>query len=156
MELHESAARFASGTALGSTRWIKLPQHMLTEFEVLTLSNDPLHTDPDWVRRHTDFPSTIVPGFLTLSLLPWFLAQMDVAPTGFHALNYGLDRVRWTAPVPVDSELRAVFESAGAQPRSGGRPGYVVSFDVRVEVRDRDQPAMLARWLGAMVPDSDA
>lgn len=156
MEMHKSAEKFAAGTDMGYSDWISLPQDILTGFEVLTHSNDPLHMDPDWVQEHTDFTSTIVPGFLTLSLLPCFFSQLDMAPPGFHALNYGLDRVRWTAPAPVNSEVRAHFIAAGVKPRSGARPGYVVSFEVTVQVRGQEQAVMVARWLGAMVPDNAA
>ena len=156
MALDDSASVFSAGSDLGSTEWLTLPQSMLTEFEVLTKSNDPLHMDDEWVRQHTDFSSTIVPGFLTLSLLPWFFSELRVTPEGFHALNYGLDRVRWISPVPVDSRVKANFVSAGVRERSGDQSGYVVGFDVTVEAHGQASPAMLARWLGAMIPDSQA
>lgn len=150
----ELEQQFRAGNRLGVTSWLSLSQDMLTEFEVLTRSNDPLHTDPEWVSEHTDFASTIAPGFLTLSLLPYFYQQLDITPRGYHALNYGLDRVRWVAPVPVGSEVRAVFDSAGAAQRRGGRPGLILNFDVTLEIHGVDTPAMMARWLGALVPDA--
>jgi len=142
------------GKPLGKTDWIKLDQDLFTDFETLTRSNDPLHTDPDWVRRHTDFPSTIAPGFLTLSLLPFFYAQLDATPKGYHAVNYGLNRVRWIAPIPVGASARAHFTCVDVNERSHGRPGSIVEFDVTVETRGAETPAMQALWLGALIPDS--
>jgi acyl dehydratase len=148
------AAGFApAGTELGLTDWVRLPQPMLTAFESLTLSNDPLHTDPEWIKAHTEFESTIAPGLLTLSLLPFFHNQLDVVPAGFVSLNYGFDRVRWIAPVPVDSEVRARFVAGGTKPREGGE-GYITRYDVTIEVRGQTRPALVAQWLGAMIPEA--
>jgi acyl dehydratase len=142
------------GDPLGVTEWIRLPQEMFSSFETLTLSNDPLHMDPDWVRRHTDLPGTIAPGLLTLSLLPYFAAQLRLVPAGHHALNYGFDRVRWIAPVPMGSEVRARFVDGGTVPRPAGRPGWIARYEVTVEIRAVTRPAMVASWLGAIVPDA--
>jgi acyl dehydratase len=141
-----------AGTELGVTDWIRLPQPMLTAFESLTLSNDPLHTDPEWIKAHTSYESTIAPGLLTLSLLPFFHNQLSIVPAGFVSLNYGFDRVRWIAPVPVDSEVRARFVAGGTKPRPGG-DGFVTRYDVTIEVRGQSRPALVAQWLGAMIPE---
>ena len=151
----EGLEGFAPGSSLGTTAWVALPQPLLTAFETLTLSNDPLHTDPDWVRGHTDFPDTIAPGLLTLSLLPHFVNQLNLASPGHHALNYGFDRIRWLQPVPVNSRVRARFVSAGCEPRHG-KPGVALTMDVTVEIDGVDRPAMVARWLGLLVPDTGA
>lgn len=154
MKEHTADMSLVSGKSLGSTDWIELDQGLFTDFEVLTRSNDPLHTDPDWVKQHTDFPSTIAPGFLTLSMLPFFYAQLDATPEGYHAVNYGLNRVRWMSPIPVGAAVRAHFKCAAVTERSHGKPGYIVEFDVSVEIKGEKAPAMRASWLGALLPDS--
>ncbi|MDJ0656687.1 MAG: MaoC/PaaZ C-terminal domain-containing protein [Xanthomonadales bacterium] len=154
MNATDLKSSFVVGQDLGVTPWQVIEQGAMTEFETLTLSNDPLHTDPEWVRQHTTYPNTIVPGLLTLSLLPYFFSQLDVTPAGHHALNYGFDRVRWTSPVPVGSHLRAHFVCGDARERSRHRPGVIVRFDVTVQIRGQETPAMVAQWLGAIVPDS--
>jgi acyl dehydratase len=143
-----------AGRLLGVTDWIRLPQEMLTAFETLTLSNDPLHMDPDWVRQHTGLPGTIAPGFLTLSLLPYFAARLCLIPEGHHALNYGFDRVRWVEPVPVGAEVRARFVDGGSTARPAGRPGRIARYEVTIELRNSGRPAMVATWLGALIPDA--
>ena len=154
MKDHALGKSLAPGKALGRTDWIALNQDVFTDFEVLTRSNDPLHTDPNWVKRHTDFPSTIAPGFLTLSMLPFFYAQLDATPKGYHAVNYGLNRVRWVSPILVGAEVRAHFVCCEIKERSRGRPGFVVEFEVTVEIRGEEAPAMQAIWLGALIPDT--
>lgn len=154
MKTTDVEAFLKPGRALGATAWEPLPQHLLTDFEVLTKSNDPLHTDIDWVREHTAYGTTIVPGFLVLSLLPHFIQQLDLTPEGFHAVNYGLDRVRWVDPIPVDSQVRAAFTAGGIVKRYPDDQGYVVKYDVRLEVRGSEAPGMIAEWLGAILPDS--
>jgi acyl dehydratase len=143
------------GTTLGATDWIVLTQEMFSAFETLTKSNDPLHMDPAWVRRHTPFDSTIAPGLLTLSLLPYFVNQLNLVPKGYVSLNYGFDRVRWIATVPVNSEVRALFVSGGNTPRPNG-DGFVMRFEVTLEVRGQTRPAMVATWLGAIVPEPES
>ncbi len=147
-------AHFAPGRDLGCSQWVRLPQALLTQFEELTLSRDPLHTDPEWVRRHTHYPDTIAPGFLTLSLLPYLAAQVALAPEGHVGVNYGFDRLRWPAPVPVGTEVRAKFIAAGLQPRPDGQLSTVARVEVTVEMRGTERPAMVASWLVAMLPDS--
>ena len=140
------------GTELGVTDWVSLSQEMFTSFESITRSNDPLHTDPAWVRSHTAFSSTIAPGLLTLSLLPYFHNQLRLVPEGHVSLNYGFDRVRWIAPVPVDAEVRARFVAGGTTPRANG-DGFITRYEVTLEVRGQSRPAMIATWLGAMIPE---
>ena len=82
-------------------------------------------------------------------------AQLDLTPPGYHALNYGFDKIRWIAPVPVDSRVRATFTAGGVKNRISGQPGYVVQYDVSLEVEGLQRPAMVAQWLGAIVPDAD-
>lgn len=148
----EGAQGNGAGRLIGTTDWIRLPQETLTSFEVLTRSNDPLHMDPEWVRQHTDLRGTIVPGFLTLALLPFFAAQLRIEPEGHYALNYGFDRVRWVAPVGVDAEVRARFVDAGTAPLARHPSGYIARFEVTVEIRGEERPALVAIWLGAMIP----
>jgi acyl dehydratase len=147
---------FAEGRDLGASDWLALPQALLTDFEVLTLSNDPLHTDPAWVRRHTRYADTIAPGFLTMSLLPYLAAQVALVPAGYVGVNYGFDRLRWPAPVPVRSEVQARFVARGARPLPGGEPGAVAQVEVTVQARGQARPGLVAQWLVAVMPDPAA
>lgn len=148
------AQRFTDGADLGCSEWLQLTQPMLTSFEELTLSNDPLHTDPAWVKRHTRYASTIAPGFLTASLLPFLAAQAGLTPAGYVAVNYGFDRLRWPTPVPVNAFVRANFFGAGVNPFAHGQDGVIARINVNIEIRGQDRPGMVAIWLAAMLPDA--
>lgn len=138
------------GSQLGITPWFKLEQQMFSAFEVLTKSNDPLHMDPDWVAKNTRFRSTIAPGFLVVSLLPYFQAQVMAERNGFYPLNYGFDKIRWIEPVPVNSRIRAEFvvQEVSSRPDSG----KLYKTQVTVEIEGVERPAMVAQWLGVIIP----
>lgn len=143
-------SRLLPGTKLGVTPWFTLEQQMFDEFETLTRSNDPLHTDADWVSRHTDLKSVIAPGFFVVSLLPYFHAQVAVDLTGYYSLNYGFDKIRWVEPVPVNSRIRAEFVIERVAPRPNG--GSLFMTQVTIEIEGFERPAMVAEWLGVAMP----
>lgn len=153
MPNHDLLQHYADGRSFGTSGWFALPQPLLTDFEVLTRSNDPLHTDQEWVRRHTRFPDTIAPGFLTMSLLPHLAAQATLVPPGHVGVNYGFDRVRWPAPLPVNAQVQASFVARGARPLPGGEGGVVAQIEVTVQARGQTRPGLAALWLVAVMPD---
>lgn len=142
------------GCQLGITPWFKLEQEMFNAFEFLTKSNDPLHTDAEWVASNTRFASTIAPGFLVVSLLPYFQAQVMAERVGFYPLNYGFDKIRWIEPVPVNSQIRADFLVQEVTPRPDG--GALYKTQVTIEIEGVGRPAMVAQWLGLIMPTRSA
>ncbi len=138
------------GTTLGVSPWFQLEQRMFDEFEALTLSNDPLHTDAQWVAKNTHFKSIIAPGFFVAALLPYFHAQVAADLTGYYPLNYGFDKIRWVEPVPVNSRIRAEFVIQRVTPRPDG--GSLFKTRVTVEIEGTERPAMVAEWLGVVMP----
>ena len=96
------------GDVFGPSSWVDVPQSRIDAFADATDDHQWIHVDP---ARAQDGPfgTTIAHGYLTLSLLP--SASYEVVPRqGGMAINYGLNKVRFPAPVPVDSRLRATFE----------------------------------------------
>lgn len=138
------------GTTLGITPWFQLRQEMFDAFESLTLSNDKLHTDASWVAENTHFKSIIAPGFFVVALLPYFHTQVTADLSGYYPLNYGFDKIRWVAPVPVDSRIRAEFVVMAVTPRDDG--GSLFKTRVTVEIEGVDRPGMVAEWLGVVMP----
>lgn len=141
---------------LGTTtvsEWLEIDQEHLSEFGHSTYL-DPAHVDMTPSRNHALGP-TLVDGFMLLSLLVHFdFASPTVNVTGGYGFNYGLDRVRFTAPVFVGERVRVRREVVEAEKRSDTRVRLVT--DVTMEV-DRDQPetVMVARWVTLAV-DGDA
>jgi len=149
--------RFADkiGQEIGLSDWVTISQARIDEFSRATDDPDPMHIDPAWCEAHSPFHSTIAFGFLTLSMLTalsrealkW--AHDSTVETGGYALNYGLDRVRFIAPVPVNSRIRARFVMLEAREV---RPGERINkFGVTVEIEGQERPALSAEWLGMWV-----
>jgi acyl dehydratase len=107
------------GDTFGPSSWIEIPQSKIDAFAEATGDHQWIHVDPERA-KNGPFGSTIGHGYLTLSLLP--VASYEVIPRqgGGMSINYGLNRVRFPAPVPVDSRLRASFEVASVDQFEGG------------------------------------
>jgi acyl dehydratase len=138
------------GEVIGSSEWLSIGQEDIDLFGRITRDEDPMHVDPDWCRRHGPFPTTVAFGFLSLSLITHFSHQARAWPEGAYALNYGFDRVRFVAPVPVGSRLRGVFVFKGAEARGDG--SFLTRTLVTVEIEGDARPAVVAEWLGVMYP----
>lgn len=143
------------GQPIGTSNWITVDQPMIDRFAVATLDPDPMHIDPAWSAANSPFVSTIAFGFLTTSLLTHMSHQAigwvntTGADDGGYALNYGFDRLRLIAPVPVNSRIRAHFTLLKW---NEVRPGEVkVTYGVSVEIEGSDRPALVAEWLGLWV-----
>lgn len=144
----------ASLPLIGTSDWITITQDDTRAFGVLTRSSERLHDDPDWAAAHSPFGTTIAHGFQLLSLLTAFLADVrpwasqDPVPgqSGRVGVNYGFDRVRFIAPVPVGSRVRGVFHDGGSEPAGPGRMRSRMFCTIEIEGEAR--PAVTAEWLG--------
>ena len=103
----------AQGEELGTTDWVTIEQDRVDQFAEATGDHQWIHVDVERARKESPFGGPIAHGYLTLSLIPRFLPQL-VQFTGFSmGVNYGTEKVRFPAPVPVGSRLRvtAVVDS---------------------------------------------
>jgi acyl dehydratase len=145
---------------IGASDWITITQEDVRAFCVLTRSSERLHDDPQWAAAHSPFGTTIAHGFQLLALLTAFLA--DVRPWastdadsggggggGRVSVNYGFDKVRFIAPVPVGARVRGVFEDLGTKPAGPGR--LLSRLGCRIEIGGQERPAVLAEWLGLQI-----
>jgi acyl dehydratase len=141
-------------TLVGQTRtspWFTVSQDEVTAFGELTGDRNPLHLDPAWCAAHSPFGRTIAHGFFTTSLLVQLAADaggLDLPP-GIVALNYGFDRLRLVAPVPVGSRIRGVFTVTATEPRGDGQT--LLRQNVEVEIEGTQRPALVAEWLSMLV-----
>lgn len=130
---------------LGSSDWLTVEQSRIDAFADATGDRAWIHVDPERA-ANGPFGGTIAHGFMGLSLLPLLLdrdiLQITDSPFG---LNYGVERVRFTTPVPVGSKVRATFRIAGAE-RKG--PGLLVRIPSVLELHGSDRPAVVAEMLG--------
>lgn len=94
------------GKTLGTSDWVLIDQARIDAFAQATGDHQWIHVDPERAAAGP-FGATVAHGFLTLSLLPMFFAQTFTIDGGRMSVNYGLNKVRFPAPVPVGSRLRA-------------------------------------------------
>jgi acyl dehydratase len=143
--------RAASGRDLGASRWLAVDQAAIDAFAVSTGDRQWIHVDPERARRESPYGATIAHGYLLLSITP--LLADDVFGVGDAALgiNYGLDRVRFLAPVPAGSpvRLRVVVNEAREVPR-----GVLAEFGYTLEREGSERPAFVATKLSLYVPTS--
>ncbi len=124
--------------------WVEVTQEMIDGFAESTGDFQWIHVDADRAESESVFGSTIAHGFLTLSLLSKFLnGTIDLGRSKM-GINYGLNRVRFTAPVRVDSRLRARFylEDVVDIP-----DGVQLVWAVTIEIEGESKPALVAEWL---------
>ena len=142
-------ARFV-GEEIGVSSWILLDQERINEFARCTGDHQWIHLDAERAAREGPFGGTIAHGFLTLSLL---------APTGFEVLlarvtpksvvNYGLDRVRFVAPVRSGKRVRNRIRISSVEEKGGGR--YLVTTENTIEVEGESKPALTASALAMFI-----
>lgn len=129
------------GQVVASSEWVTISQAQIQQFSDATGDQQWIHTDPN--RAQTGpFGSTIAHGFLTLSLLPQFFENCIAVRNVRMAVNCGLNKVRFLAPVPVDSRLRAHFKLLQAEPIEGN--GVQMVWEMRVEREGQDKPVCVA------------
>ena len=127
------------GDVFGPSSWIEITQEKIDGFADATGDHQWIHVDPERAKAGP-FGSTIAHGYLTLSLLP--VASDEVVPKeGSMGINYGVNRVRFPAPVPVGSKLRATFEVKALEEFPGGRQ---VTHLATIEREGGEKPVCVA------------
>jgi acyl dehydratase len=132
------------GVELVVSDWLQVTQEMIDRFAEATGDHQWIHVDVERARRESPFGSTIAHGFLTLSLLSHFLNTSVSFGGSKMGVNYGLNRMRFTAPVKVDSRLRARFSVKDLQPIEGGTQ---ITWAVTMECEGADKPVLIAEWV---------
>jgi len=129
------------GQEVGVSRWHRVTQEAINMFADATLDHQWIHVDPDRARRESPFGGPIAHGYYTLSLAPYLLADiMDVKEKKM-AVNYGLNRLRFTAPVPIPSNVRVRATLAAIEEIQGGVQAI---FNLNFEVEGKEKPACVA------------
>ncbi len=137
------------GTDLGYSDWFRIDQDRVDEFADVTLDHQFIHVDPE-AAAATALGGTIVHGFLTTSLLVHLASGLTPPPANMAmGLNYGFNKLRFLSPVPVGSEVRAHVTVADVTERSAGQ--YLLTYDVTVEIKGSDKPALVAEWLNLLI-----
>ena len=134
------------GQPIGASDWIDVSQERIGAFADATEDHQFIHVDPA-AASAAGFGGTIAHGFLTLSLLSRMAADAMLIPdTTRMAVNYGLDRVRFLAPVKSGKRVRGLFTLESAEEKAPGQ--LLLKHQVTVEIEGEDKPALTAQWLG--------
>ena len=136
--------RAAAGTQVGASDWMTIDQPRVNTFADATDDHQWIHVD-EQKAKDGPFNGTIAHGFLTLSLLPELLSQVYRIDGVKMGVNYGLNKVRFTAPVPVGSTIRGVVDIADVEDAKGG--AVQVTSRVTVEIEGSERPALVAEWI---------
>ena len=136
------------GTEVGLSTWLTIDQARIDAFAEATEDRQFIHVDPA-AAAQTPFGGTIAHGFLTLSMLSRLGAEAMLLPDALRmAVNYGLDRVRFIAPVPAGKRIRGRFVLDSVEEKVPGQ--YLIRHTVTVEIEGVDKPALTAQWLGLL------
>ena len=127
----------AVGKPLGTSDWLRIEQDRIARFADATDDHQWIHVDPERAKEGP-FGAPIAHGYLTLSLVNAFLPQLIQVPTASMGVNYGCNKVRFPAPVPVGSRIRGSGELVEATEVAGG---VQVVVRVVVEIEGGDKPA---------------
>ncbi len=132
------------GDDLALSDWMCVTQDMIDLFAQSTGDHQWIHLDVDRASKETPFKSTIAHGFLTLSLLSKFLSDTIDLGVSKMGINYGLNRVRFTAPVKSGSMVRARFNLKQVVSIDDG---VQLEWEVTVEAQNESKPVLVAEWL---------
>ena len=134
------------GHPIGASEWIEVGQDRIAQFADATDDHQFIHVDQQ-LAAQTPFGGTIAHGFLSLSLLSRMAADTMLIPdTAKMAVNYGLDRVRFLAPVRAGKRVRGHFTLDGVEGKAPDQ--LLIRQTVSVEIEGEGKPALTAQWLG--------
>ncbi len=131
------------GEQLGYTEWREMTQERVNQFADATDDHQFIHVDPEKA-KDSPFGGTVAHGFLTLALTAPIVGELLSVSDQSAGVNYGLEKVRFPAPLPVGAQWRGGAELLEVTEVDGGRQARV---QVTIEVQDADKPAMVAEAL---------
>ncbi|HKC44226.1 MAG TPA: MaoC family dehydratase [Burkholderiales bacterium] len=134
------------GRELGASAWMTLDQQRIDEFAHCTGDRQWIHVDVERARRESPLGTTIAHGYLTLAMVAQSTFEVLVEPAGIaQALNYGLDRVRFLAPVKSGARVRNRIKLLAAEAKGEGR--FLLTTENTIEIENEAKPALIAQVL---------
>lgn len=132
------------GREVAVSDWLEVTQERINQFAEATGDRQWIHTDPERAARESPYKQTIAHGFLTLSLLSELMMSAISVGGVRMGINYGLNRVRFVAPVPAGARIRGRFTLSELKEFKGGTEA---TWSVTVEREGGDKPCCAADWL---------
>ena len=141
------------GQELGVSEWMTIDQERINHFADFTGDHQWIHVDVERTKRESLFGTTIAHGYLTLSLAAALSMGLGIIPAGVsQVLNYGLDKVRFLAPVKSGSRVRDRVVLLAAEPQGKGR--LLLKFRNTIEIEGETKPALIADALSLLVTEA--
>lgn len=133
------------GKETGVSDWVTIDQDRINTFADVTEDHQFIHIDPE-AAKATPFGTTIAHGFLSLSMLSKLASGSVVVLEGVKmGVNYGFDKVRFSAPVKSGKRIRGRFKLMSADQKIPGQ--WTFKYGVKVEIEGEEKPALVAEWL---------
>jgi acyl dehydratase len=133
------------GREIGATEWFQITQERIRQFAEATEDRQWIHVNRELASQESPYRTTIAHGFLTLSLIGYFVKELIQIQDGVgFAVNYGLNRVRFPAPVPSDSKIRARISLLACKELTDS---IEATFTVTIENDHSDKPSCVAEWI---------
>jgi len=132
------------GKEIAVTDWLSVSQERIDHFAAASGDDQWIHVDRERAARESPYRTTVAHGFLTLSLLSRLLRDAVEIQGARLGINYGLNRVRFTGPVPAGSRVRARFKLAAVEDLE---QGVQTTWNVTVEREGEDKPVLVAEWI---------
>jgi acyl dehydratase len=149
-----TAAQFVGGE-LGASDWVAVDQDRIDQFAACTGDRQWIHVDVDRATRESPFGGPIAHGYLSLSLVAAMVMELGVIPPdAATGLNYGLDKVRFIAPVKAGVRVRTRASLVSAEPQSGER--VLLKLRCTLEIEGEAKPALVAEVLCMLIGKRDA
>lgn len=137
------------GSEIYVSEWTSVSQSEIDEFARVTRDSDPMHVDPEFARTHGPFGTTVLFGFQILSMLSYLCRPLrfkhGTGAVGYD-LNYGFNKVRFVAPIPVNARFRNHVVLKEIEQRKEG--DYLLTTLNTIEVEGGGRPALVAEWIG--------
>jgi acyl dehydratase len=133
----------AADRDLGSTDWVRIEQREIELFADATGDHQWIHVDPDAAARGP-FGTTVAHGYLSLAMIPGLLSQLLRVSDARMGINYGIEKIRFTAPVPSGSEVRLKAKINSSEKRG---EGVLYRLGVEIEIRGSAKPALVGEVL---------
>lgn len=138
-------AKALEGEEVGLSDWIVIDQHRIDQFAEATADYQWIHVDTERAAREMPNGKTIAHGYLTLALIPALTGKFVEVVNLERAINFGLNKARFYAPVPVGAKLRGRATVLQARRRAGA---LLLTSEVRIEIEGERKPACVAETLG--------
>ena len=129
------------GQEIGISEWTTISQDRINKFADATGDHQWIHIDVERAKNELPGGTTIAHGFLTLSLLPKLAQEIYKVKGLRHSLNYGSDRIRFTAPVPAESRVRGRYKLKSTEDVKNN--GVKIIGEMTIEIEGRDRPACI-------------